>query len=206
LRVSPLKTAAIAVAVGVALGVATQLVVHLPNPVGLLGTLGGPWLGTAFAVGVAARSRRTAPWAGAASMAAAVIAYYVARKMMNPALPGGFTVRGEAIPYILVGLVSGAAMAVLGALWRAGGIRWKVLSPGLLAGALGAEVVVLSVQSWRGSDLLLAVAQGGAAVVIALRLPRHGLSRFAALAIGAASAAVVAGVILAADLPLRVFR
>jgi hypothetical protein len=201
-----LRAVAIAVAIGAALGVATQLVVHLPNPVGLLGTLGGPWLATAFVVGVVARSRRAAPWAGAASMAAAVTAYYAARLLMNPAAPGGITVRGQAIPYFVVGLAAGAAMALLGALWRGGGLRWKVLAPALLSGALGAEVIVLSVRSWRGSDLLLAVVQGGAAVLVALRLPRNHVSRAAALAIGAVTAAAVAGVILAADLPLRLFR
>jgi hypothetical protein len=201
-----LRALALAVVIGVALGVASKLVVRLPNPVGLLGTLGGPWLATAFGVGVVVRSRRTAPWAGAASMAAAVIAYYAVRKIMSPAVAGGITVRGEAIPYLVIGLAAGAAMALLGALWRGGIVRWKVLAPGLLAGALGAEVIVLSVRSWRGSDLLLAVVQGGAAILVALLLPRHRVSRIAALAIGAASAVAVAGIILAADLPLRLFR
>jgi hypothetical protein len=49
-----LRAVAIAVAIGAALGVATKLIVELPNPVGLLGTLGGPWLATAFVVGVVA--------------------------------------------------------------------------------------------------------------------------------------------------------
>jgi hypothetical protein len=63
-------------------------------------------------------NRRSAAWAGAASMAAAVVAYYLARKAINPAAFGGYFVRGEAIPYLVIGLIAGAGIAVLGAAWR----------------------------------------------------------------------------------------
>jgi hypothetical protein len=200
------RTALIAVATGAGLGIASQLVVRLPNPLGLLGTLAGPWLATAFAVGAVARSRRSAWWAGAASMAAAIVAYYVLRWVINPDVAGGVTVRGQAIPYLVIGLVAGAGMGILGALWRTGTIRWNVLGPGLLAGALGAEVIVLSTRAWRGDDLVLAVAQGAAAVAAAWFLPGGRLRGLAACAVGIAAATAAAGIILAADLPLRLFR
>ena len=42
----------------------------------------------------------------------------------------------------------------------------------MLTGALGAEVIVLTVQAWTGVELIWAVIQGGAAVAVALALPR----------------------------------
>ena len=195
----------VAVAAGAGVGIASQLIVRLPNPIGLLGTLGGPWLATAFAVGSIVRSRRSAWWAGALSMAAAVIAYYVLRQALDPSAPGGVTVRGQALPYLVIGLIAGAGMGALGAIWRTGSFRWKVLAPGLLAGALGAEVIVLSIRAWRGDDLILAVVQGAAAVAVAWVLPGGRLRGLASGAIGIASAGLVAGIVLAANLSLRLF-
>lgn len=207
-RVSGVRTgraALVALAAGAGVGIASQLVVRLPNPIGLLGTLGGPWLATAFAVGSAVRSRRSAWWAGALSMAAAVIAYYVLRQALDPSAYGGVTVRGQATPYLVIGLLAGAGMGALGASWRNGSFRWKVLAPGLLAGALGAEVIVLSTRAWRGDDLVLAVVQGAAAAAVAWVLPGGRLRGLASCSVGLGSAGLVAGVILAADLPLRLF-
>jgi hypothetical protein len=199
--------AVIAVAAGAGLGVASQLAVRsLPHPANLAGTLGGPWLATAFALGVAARSRRPAAWAGAVSMAVAMFAYYVVRKVMNQDLPGGYTVRGEAIPYVVIGLIAGGGMAVLGASWRKGGTRWKGVAAGLLAGALGAEVLVLMSRSWRGPEQVFAVVQGGAAFALAWVLPRGLRGRLVALVVGIGSALVFGGAILALDLPLRLFH
>jgi hypothetical protein len=199
--------ALIAVAAGVGLGIASLLAVQLlPHPANLIGTLGGPWLAVAFAVGATARSRGTAAWAGALSMAAAVSAYYFLLKTMNPGFRGGYTVRGEAIPYLVIGLIAGGGMAVLGASWRNGGVRWRAVAAGLLAGALGTEVIVLMSRAWRGPEQVLAVVQGGAAIVVAWVLPRSLRGRVLALIVGIGSAMVVGGVILAFDLPLRLFR
>jgi hypothetical protein len=204
---STTRVAVIAVAAGAGLGVASLLAVRLlPHPANLIGTLGGPWLATAFAIGAAARSRGSAVWAGALSMAAAVIAYYLARGVMSPNAPGGYTVGGEAIPYVAIGLLAGAGMAVLGALWRTERFRWRAVAAGLLAGALGAEVIVLTSRSWRGEELVFAVLQGGAAIAAAWMLPRSFRGRFLALIAGAGSAFVVGGAILALDLPLRLFH
>ena len=139
-------------------------------------------------------------------MAAAVVAYYFARKVMSPGAPGGYTVRGEAIPYLVIGLLAGAGMAVVGAFWTSGGTRWKAVAAGILAGALGAEVIVLMSRSWRGPELVFAVLQGGAAVAVAWILPRSLRGRVLAPVIGGGTAAVVGGAILALDLPLRLFR
>jgi hypothetical protein len=196
-----------ALAVGAGVGLLSLLAVRLlPHPANLIGTLGGPWLAAAFAVGTVARGRLPAALAGAASMAAAVIAYYLARKVMSPTAPGGYTVRGEAIPYLVIGLLAGAGMAVLGAFWRTGGTRWRAIAAGLLAGALGAEVIVLMDRAWRGQELALAVLQGGAAVAVAWMLPRSLRGRVLAVIIGFGTASVVGGAILALDLPLRLFR
>jgi hypothetical protein len=204
LRARTARPLAVAVVAGAALGLASLLAVRfLPHPANLLGTLGGPWLATAFAVGVVTRDRRSAVLSGALSMASAVVAYYVARVVLNTEAYGGVTVRGQAIPYLIVGLLAGAGMAVLGALWRSGGWRWRAVAAGLLAGALGAEVIVLMSRAWRGRELMLAVLQGGAAVVVAWVLPRSFRGRIIALIVGWGSAAVVGGAILALDLPLR---
>jgi hypothetical protein len=197
----------ISLAAGAGIGLVSLLAVRLlPHPANLLGTLGGPWLATAFAVGTLTRSRLQAAAAAAASQAAAVVTYYLARKFMSPGAPDGYTVRGEAIPYLVIGLLAGAGMGVLGAFWATGGTRWRAIAAGVLAGALGAEVIVLMSRSWRGSELVLAVLQGGAAVAVAWMLPRSLRGRVLALIIGGGSAAVVGGAILALDLPLRLFR
>jgi Family of unknown function (DUF6518) len=202
---SPVRTLAVALVAGIALGVASLLAVRiLPHPANLVGTLGGPWLATAFAVGTAARDRGPAAWAGGACMASAVIAYYVARWLLGA--PGGVTVRGQAIPYLAIGLLAGIGMAVLGALWRTGGRRWRAVAAGLLAGALGAEVIVLSSRAWRGAELVVAVLQVGAAALAVWFLPRTLSGRIQAVIVAAGSAVVVGGAILALDLPLRLFR
>jgi uncharacterized protein DUF6518 len=199
--------AVIALGAGAAVGLASLLAVRfLPQPANLIGTLGGPWLATAFAVGIVARKRWSAALAGAASMAAAVLGYYLARKAINPAAYGGYFVRGEAIPYLVFGLIAGAGIAALGAAWRTGGVRWRGVAAGLLAGALGAEVIVLMSRAWRGRELIIAALQGGAAVAVAWILPRSFRGRIVALVVGGGSAAVVGGVILALDLPLTLFR
>jgi hypothetical protein len=199
------KFAAIAVTAGTAVGTAALLVVQLPHPLNLLGTLAGPWLAAAFAVGTAARDRRSAGLAGAASMAAAVAAYYVARKLVHPGAPGGFTVSGQAVRYLVIGLLAGAGMAILGTAWKTGGWRWRGVAAGLLAGALGAEVLVLTARAWRGNEMMFALLQGGAAVAVAWFLPRSFRGRVVTLVVGVGSAVVVGGAILGLDLPLRLF-
>jgi NaMN:DMB phosphoribosyltransferase len=95
---SPARLAAIAIGSGAALGAVSLLIVrYLPHPLNLLGTLGGPWVATAFGVGSFARRRSWAALAGAASMAAAATAYYFLRTVVHPGAFGGFTVGGEAI-------------------------------------------------------------------------------------------------------------
>jgi hypothetical protein len=201
------KLALVAVSAGLALGVASFLVVQLlPHPVNLLGTLGAPWLAVAFVVGASARSRSSSAIAGAAGMAAAVAAYYVARRVAHPDAAGGLLIRGEVLRYLAIGLLAGAAFGVAGHAWRRGGFIRRGIAAGLLAGALAAEVIVLSVRAWRGPELALAVIQGTAAVAVALRLPGSRPARPVALGIGAATAALVAAVILIAELPLRLFR
>ena len=201
------ELALIAVASGAGLGLASLLAVRfLPHPANLIGTLGGPWLAVAFTVGAVARDRQSAAWAGAASMAAAAVAYYVARWALSPHAPGGLLVGGEVVPYLVIGLLAGTGMAVVGALWRTGRARVRGVAAGLLAGALGAEVIVLASRAWRGQELVFAAIQGGAAVLVAWILPRSWRGRVIALIVGIASAVVVAGAILALDLPLRLFR
>jgi hypothetical protein len=196
----------VAVVSGVALGVGSLLAVDLlPHPLNLIGTLGGPWLSVAFAVGSLGRSRAIGALAGLLAMASAVAAYYLTRDVTNASAPGGVTVGGEAINYLVIGLLAGMAMGFLGAAWRRDRSRWRAGAPGLLAGALGAEVIVLVVRSWTGLELVYAVVQGGAAVALALLLPGHALGGVAALVIAVASAVVVGGLILAVDLPLRLF-
>jgi hypothetical protein len=202
---SPARLAAIAVGAGAALGAASLLIAQLPHPINLLGTLGGPWIATAFAVGTLARRRGPAATAGAASIVAAVVAYYAMRLVVHPGAPGGFTVGGQIGPYLLIALLAGAIFGALGSGWGNGGMVARIVGPGLLAGALGAEVIVLTVQAWSGVELIWAVIQGGAAVAVALVLPGSRRASRLALVIGVVSAVAVSAVILAADLKLRLF-
>jgi len=203
---SPARLAAIAIGSGAALGAVSLLFVrYLPHPLNLLGTLGGPWVATAFGVGSFARRRSWAALAGAASMAAAVTAYYFLRKVVHPGAFGGFTVDGEAINYLLVGLVIGAAFGILGSAWRGGGFVARIVCPGLLAGALATEVIVLSVQSWDGAELIWAVAEGVAAIAVALVLPGTRRGGRYALVLAIVSAAAVSAAILATGYRPRLF-
>ena len=202
---SPARLAAIAIGAGAVLGAASLLIVQLPHPVNLLGTLGGPWIGTAFAIGSFAPRRGAAALAGAAAMVAAVVAYYAMRQVIHPGAPGGFTVGGQIGPYVLIGLLAGAVFGALGSAWRSGGVIARIAGPGLLAGALGAEVIVLTVQAWTGVELVWALLQGGAAIAVSLMLPGSRRGGRLALLVGIVSAAVVSAVILAADLKLRLF-
>ena len=138
-------------------------------------------------------------------MAAAVAGYYVTRDALGASVPGGLTVGGQATRYLVFGLFAGAAFAFLGASWRRGRSPWRIVAPGLLAGALGAEVVVLSVRAWSGTDLVWAVVQGGAAVALAILLPGNASRGAAGVVVGIASAVAAGGLILALDLPLRLF-
>jgi Family of unknown function (DUF6518) len=202
---SSASLAAIAVGAGAVLGAAALLIAQLPHPFNLLATLGGPWIATAFAVGTFARRRRPAALAGAASMVSAVVAYYAMREVVHPGAPGGFTVGGQIGPYLLIALVAGPVFGALGSAWGSGGTVARIVGPGLLAGALGAEVIVLTVQAWTGVELVWAVLQGGAAVAVALVLPGSRRAARLALVLGIVSAATVSAVILSVDLKLRLF-
>ena len=202
---TPGKLAAIAVGGGLALGVASFLLAQLPHPVNLLGTLGAPWLAVAFAVGAFAPSRTSSIWGGAASMASAVAAYYLARRLAHSSAPGGLLIRGEVLRYLAIGLLSGAVFGIVGHAWRRSAFVRQGIAAGLLAGAFAAEVLVLSVRAWQGSELAMTVVEGAAAVAIATRLPRNRPARALALGIGAVAGALVAAVILVGDLPLRLF-
>ena len=198
------KLAAIAIGAGAALGAAALLIVQLPHPINLLGTLGGPWIATAFAVGTFAR-RGPAAAAGAGAWSPRSSRTTRCDRSFTRGTPGGFTVGGQIGPYLLKALLAGAIFGALGSAWRGGGTIGRIAGPGLLAGALGAEVIVLTVQAWSGVELVWAVIKGGAAVAVALVLPGSRRAARMALVLEIVSAAAVAAVILAADLKLRLF-
>jgi hypothetical protein len=101
--------------------------------------------------------------------------------------------------------VIGAAFGILGSAWRGGGFVARIVCPGLLAGALATEVIVLSVQSWDGAELIWAVAEGVAAITVALVLPGTRRGGRYALVLAIVSAAAVSAAILATGYRPRLF-
>lgn len=81
----------------------------------------------------------------------------------------------------------------------------RIVGPGLLAGALGTEVIVLTVQSWDGAELMWAVLQGVAAIAVALLLPGTRRGGRLALVVAIVSAAVASAAILATGYRPRLF-
>jgi hypothetical protein len=187
--------ATVTVLFGVAIGIAGRATDHVSSS--LLywaGTLGGPWLLTAFAVGAFTGSRRRGAAAGAVALAVGVVTYYAVFRLVEE--------RTSTLDAVVVGtawtlgaLPIGAAFGWAGGAWRrTRGPRWTAV----LAGALVGEALLLWLQgrlvggTWRQEDAVIALqTQAVIGVGAALVLAR---ARMRALAWtgGVAPAAVVA--------------
>ena len=145
-------------------------ILGLPNSVS---ALGAPWLVAAFAIGTLIRRRPMAAAAGAILLTGGTALYYAA-------LVYGYGdseldyATSMALAWGVAAGVAGAAMALMGSLWRdAAGIPAVVLAA-LPAAALAGEAVLLTT-TWDGGELALlaelALAGGVVAVLSRRRAP-----------------------------------
>src|SRR3954464_4663785 len=136
-RTSPVATAVLVVAAGLALGFLTLLgQTALDGEWLALVNSGAMWLLPAFLGGAAMRSEGSAALAGTGLLVAAVVGYYG---------PVPFVVEGAAAStrsvaiWIATSLVGGPVYGVAGRWWRDGRSWQRVVALGLLGGAFVAE-------------------------------------------------------------------
>lgn len=172
----PLLHLVVAVFTGAALGVACSAADHLGGPLSWLGNMGWPWLATAFLMGSSVRNRALGALLGTVSLVAAVISYYAVKFLLDY----GMTLEG----IIADGIPSFVAI-------------WVVVA------AVGGPVFGSAGASWRGSQRTLRLAS-----VAMLAGALAGECWFWLVRDTGTSdnALVVAGVIVAALLPVRLLR
>jgi hypothetical protein len=131
---------AVAIAAGLALGLATRYVYELPYEWHWLAHVGVPWLAAAFAVGALGTRPARGALNGAAALVAAVLIFYV------PALVGiahwSYASSAIGLGWAGFGLPGGALFGALGALYAGG--RARVVSVSILTACFGAEAVLFA--------------------------------------------------------------
>jgi hypothetical protein len=186
----------LAVAAGLALGIAGQTGPELHPGLRWVVALGVPWLVTAFAAGALLGDRRWAAPAGALALVVGTLAYYALRVAFGGGgLLGqhGFVLRGAPMiaGWCVAGIGGGALFGYAGAMWRRGGTFANLAGTALVSGALVGEALLLT-QEWssRGARLVLAaeLAAGAALPFLltrrrALIVPALALTLLVALAV-----------------------
>jgi Family of unknown function (DUF6518) len=186
----PVISAAVALAGGVALGVAARASNYGGGDLTLLFVLGAPWLVVAFGAGASARTPAVGALAGAVALTVAVAVYYALM----------LRVEGRASPHYALGMTVlwGAAGAAVGALFGAAGatLRKGSLSRAVgftvLGGALAGEAAFFLARRGieaPGGAVLAGELVAGVLLVLVAAWPR----RSRVLALGA-TVAVAAGV------------
>jgi len=129
---------ALAVLVGVVVGVATDLLqAHLNAPWLGLVNAASPWLAPAFAVGVAARRYWHAAVAGLLTCVVELLAYDMTAHLRGVAVSSGITAF-----WALCGVIGGPTFGVAGRLWRAARGPLRGLGLALLASAFLGEAAI----------------------------------------------------------------
>jgi hypothetical protein len=148
---------AVAIAAGLALGLATRYVYELPYAWHWLAHVGVPWLAAAFAVGALGRSPGRGAANGAAALVAAVVVYYM------PSILGlthaSYASNPMGLGWMGVGVPGGALFGALGALYASG--RARVTAASILAACFAGEAVLFALlvsRPGRAGTYLLAVA------------------------------------------------
>jgi len=187
----------VAVAVGVALGVAGQTASDLHPGLRWVVALGVPWLVTAFLAGAIVGDRWRGALAGALALVVGTFAYYALRVTLGgggPLAAGGELLRGApvVIGWCVASLGGGAAFGLAGAEWRRGGALATVAGSALVSGALIGEALLLAGEwAGRGARVVLA-AELIAGVALAFVLARRWTLLVPALALTAFVAVGVA--------------
>jgi uncharacterized protein DUF6518 len=178
----------VALAAGLALGVATRYVYELPGEWHWLAKVGVPWLAAAFAVGALARRPARGALHGAAALVAATVIYYL------PALIGlthtTYASNPVGLGWIAIAVPGGGVFGALGCSYARG--RARVLTASVLTAAFAGEAILFALlvqHPGRAGTYLLAVA-----IALPFLLLDRARERIAALAASAflAGAALIA--------------
>ncbi|MCW3013520.1 MAG: hypothetical protein JWO02_612, partial [Solirubrobacterales bacterium] len=110
--------AAAVLLIGVATGIAGRASDHVSSSLlSWAGTLGGPWLLAAFAIGAFAGSRRRGAAVGAAALTVGVVTYYTVFRLVEERTSTPYAlVIGSA--WVIGSLPIGAAFGWAGGAWR----------------------------------------------------------------------------------------
>ncbi|MEX2547676.1 MAG: DUF6518 family protein [Chloroflexota bacterium] len=150
------RGAAVAVAVGLVLGVVTQLGQSLlPEGFGQLANSISPWLSVAFVVGALQSSPRLAVVAGFLTLALALVGYYA-----TIFIRFGYTGGGSSLIFWTMGSIAGGLVfGPAGWFWRNGTFTAGIIAVALLGSAWMAEAAYLAMV------LLMAVVAIGYALI-----------------------------------------
>jgi len=194
-----LRAVALAVVVGVALGIVGQTGSDLHPGMRWVVALGVPWLVTAFVAGALLGGRVRGAFAGATALVVGTLAYYALRVLLGGGGPlelEGLALRGGpvVIGWCVAAVFGGAVFGLAGALWRRGGTVAHVAGAALVSGALVGEALLL-IGEWagRGARLVLTaeLALGAALPFLITRrrvliLPALALTAVVAVTVGVA--------------------
>ena len=183
---------AVAIAIGLVLGVATRYVYELPREWHWLAKVGVPWLAAAFAAGALARRPGRGALNGAAALVSATLIYYAILALVQHA----YYVSALGMGWIAVAVPGGAAFGALGASFARG--RARVFAASVLAGSFAGEAVLFALlvhHPGRAGTYLLAVAM--ALPFLLLRRARERLQSVVTTAFVAGVALVVEGGVFA---------
>jgi Family of unknown function (DUF6518) len=159
--------AALVLIVAAALGVLAQLGDAAPGVPSRATALGAPWLLAGFAVGALWKHPAGGALAGAVALSGATLVYYVVQLALVEhvrALDTGVI----AVGWAAAAAGAGAAMGVLGSVWRsdAGSSLLRTAAAAAPAAALAGEAILLAGE-WRGRG---ALALTGAELALAAAL------------------------------------
>jgi hypothetical protein len=141
---------------GTALGLFSAMGDRLPADTPLhvlvaLANAAGPWLAVAFTVGAVARRPWPGALAAAASLAIAILLYYLGIYAAGNSVADLARVAGV---WLAAAFMVGPALGACGAVWASHG-HWRVAAGAALPGVLLAEACqrLIQVEAWTGLDL-----------------------------------------------------
>jgi hypothetical protein len=159
-----LRSVAVAVAAGIAFGVAMRLSRHASTPIPKVASLGVPWLALAFAVGALELDRRRGAAAAALALVTAVAVYYLSLWRIEGLAGFAYAAR-MGVLWSLAAAAAGAIFGALGSAWRAR--VGSTVAVALLSGAFAGEALLL-LTTWHSQAAQVVL---GAELVLGLALP-----------------------------------
>ena len=138
---SALRSTALAVLTGIALGVFSRGSDLLPREVGWVGNLGAVWLGAALIMGAHGSRRSWSAAMGAGALAVAAAVHYGSYRLARFGSPD--LLRYPAPQWAMTGIVLGGLGGAAGSLWKDKRRRWVAVA--LMMVVLGAEAFYLGV-------------------------------------------------------------